>query len=148
MARWIRKVRHGLTSFRVGLPMHEIQNLGWESCRYVSLAITWDSYIVVDRLDGDELVEKNEIQEFGKYRNTTPLLIVPAGARRKWRVCVYKPWSTFVITIPTVLINELGWESCRYVTVERGWGKYLIIRRMPGDARKGDESTKHIAQPD
>lgn len=53
MAKWIRKVKHDLTSFRVSIPAVLVAELGWESCRYVVVEKILDCGIFIGRMPGD-----------------------------------------------------------------------------------------------
>ena len=66
----------------------------------------------------------------------------------KWIRKINHDFTADRVSIPSVLIHRLGWESCRYVTVEKGLGEYLIIRRMIGDDSKRSCGTKHFAEID
>lgn len=55
MARWIRKVYHDLTAFRVSIPIALVDELGWESCRYVVVEKFLDRGILIGRLPGDKI---------------------------------------------------------------------------------------------
>lgn len=126
MAKWIRKVRHGLSSFRVGVPMFMVKEHAWSVCKYVHAAVIFDEALSIAKHSGDERT----------------------AVRNMPIIRVERVMSGYVLNIPVYFITKLGWESCRYVTIEDVGDNMLIIRRLPGDARKGDESTKHIAQPD
>ena len=66
----------------------------------------------------------------------------------KWIRKVKHDLTSFRVSIPTVLITKLGWESCRYVTIEVGWNNQIIITRLPGDEKRGDEGSQHSAGAD
>ena len=61
----------------------------------------------------------------------------------KWIRKVKQDLTNFRVSIPYVLIKRLGWESCRYVTIEDVGDNLLIIRRMPGDEKRKDEGSKY-----
>ena len=58
MAKWIRKVKHDLTNFRISIPRVLITELGWESCRYVTIERVGDTRLIIGRLPGDEKREQ------------------------------------------------------------------------------------------
>lgn len=63
----------------------------------------------------------------------------------KWIRKVKHDFSAFRVAIPLVLITELGWESCRFVTIEAGPDECLMIRRMIGDdGRCADGSQRAV----
>ena len=50
MAKWIRKVEHNMTAFRVSVPKEIIDELGWKDCRYVTVEKTSLGEILIRRL--------------------------------------------------------------------------------------------------
>lgn len=66
----------------------------------------------------------------------------------KWIRKVKHDLSAFRVAIPSVLITELGWESCRFVTIEAGPDECLMIRRCPGDERSDADDPTCITFPD
>ena len=54
MAKWIRKVTHDLTSFRVSIPKELIDKKGWQSCRFVTIDDSYGDYFLIGRLPGEE----------------------------------------------------------------------------------------------
>lgn len=62
----------------------------------------------------------------------------------KWIRKVKHDLTNFRVSIPAVLISELGWESCRYVTIEKYGDGKLLIRRLPGDGKQSSDSTQRV----
>lgn len=58
MPKYIRKVKHDLTAFRVAIPAALISELAWESCRYVTVERHGHDAIIVKRMPGDEKRER------------------------------------------------------------------------------------------
>ena len=59
MPKWIRKVKHDLTNFRVGIPWVLVKQLGWESCRYVTIEKVGDTRLIIGRLPDDKNTQKD-----------------------------------------------------------------------------------------
>ena len=53
-----------------------------------------------------------------------------------WIRKVKQERTAFRVSVPLNLVKELEWTDCKYVTVEIGANKSLIIRRMLGDGGK------------
>lgn len=66
----------------------------------------------------------------------------------KWIRKVKQDLTNFRISIPVVLVDELGWESCRFVTIEKFGDRQLLIGRMPGDGKAKNEGPGHTSKPD
>jgi bifunctional DNA-binding transcriptional regulator/antitoxin component of YhaV-PrlF toxin-antitoxin module len=66
----------------------------------------------------------------------------------KWIRNVKHDVAGFRVAVPMVLVKELGWENCKFVTIERMGDIGVIIRRLQGDDTRGHDSTKHPAEPD
>ncbi|MDP2363345.1 MAG: hypothetical protein Q8M94_06200 [Ignavibacteria bacterium] len=67
--------------------------------------------------------------------------IIPFMA--KWIRKVKHDPTSFRISIPKVVVERLGWQDCDYVIVEDHWGDKLLIRRLPGDEKRGNEGSKY-----
>lgn len=52
--------------------------------------------------------------------------------------------TSFRISLPLVIVRQLGWESCKYVTAEANSLGDILIRRLPGDEKRNNESSKHL----
>jgi len=50
-----------------------------------------------------------------------------------WKRKVKHDLYTMRVSIPAVLVKRMGWESCRYVTIEDVGDNLLIIRRWDGN---------------
>jgi hypothetical protein len=44
------------------------------------------------------------------------------------------------VSVPLCLVRDLSWDACQYVTVEIGPENTLIVRRLPGDDGKSNDS--------
>ena len=126
MAKWIRKVNHGLTYFRVSVPMVIVRGNRWLEYSFMRIS---------------ELPEGNGV-------------VVTRGLARQdprcsqWIFKRERGYSGYLINIPGHIITSLKWESCRYVTIESAGDNMLIIRRMPGDKFRKYEGTEHTFKPD
>ena len=134
---------HGLASFRVRIPWPIVEQHDWVSCRYVSVQNSGKGSVVIGRLIGDEAVMKPIGRPCVSGWVPTPRLVVPSGNSDKYRVRVQRARSSFVFNIPSVLIAELDWKLCRYVMIEPVGNSLLIIRRMIGDEKRGNEGSKY-----
>lgn len=56
MPKWIRKVKHDLSAFRISIPSALIMELGWESCRYVVVEKFGDNGLLIGRMPGDDTI--------------------------------------------------------------------------------------------
>jgi hypothetical protein len=65
-----------------------------------------------------------------------------SGFMPKWIRKVKHDVSTFRVSVPASIVQELGWESCSYVTVESGGDGCIIIRRLPGDGTRNNDSAE------
>ena len=66
----------------------------------------------------------------------------------RWIRKVKQDLTNFRISIPANLVAELGWESCRYVVIERLGERQLIIGRMPGDDKRERNCPENIIDTD
>ena len=66
----------------------------------------------------------------------------------KWIRTVKQDLTNFRVSIPAALVTELGWESCRYVTIEKFGDRQLIIGRLPGDGKAKNEGPELTSKPD
>lgn len=66
----------------------------------------------------------------------------------KWIRKVKQDLTNFRISIPTCLVSELGWESCRFVIVQRVQSDKILIERCPGDRSRFGESTADSFEQD
>ena len=65
----------------------------------------------------------------------------------KWIRTVKHDSTGFRVAVPMVLVAELGWKDCKFVTIERMGDIGVIIRRLHGDDTRDDDSKKHPAKP-
>jgi len=66
----------------------------------------------------------------------------------KWVRKVKHDFSAFRVAIPFVLIQDLDWWSCSFVTIEKGPDECLIIRRLPGDEKRDIAGSEHTTDVD
>ena len=60
MVKWIRKVNHELSGFRIAIPLELIEKKGWQSCRFVTIDDSYGDYFLIGRLTNNDKKKRTD----------------------------------------------------------------------------------------
>ena len=61
----------------------------------------------------------------------------------RWISAIRKGDNHFKVLVPLRMVSGMDWERCKWVTVEHCIDGKIIIRRLPGDEKRGNEGSKY-----